>query len=80
MMRNPSYDANFYIFDFWATFGGKIGGASKPDLKVGPLGGPFGTTTILEFSGLNLPPLNKVKFCIFDMTFFIRLNTQSNFI
>ena len=37
MMRNPSYNAYFSFFIFWATFGGKIGVAitSAPN-GVGP--------------------------------------------
>ena len=52
MMRNPSCDAPFYLcfFGSWTTFGGEMGwphahplwsGDSKPDQKVGPLGGIF---------------------------------------
>ena len=60
VLINPSYEANISFLIFWATFGGKMGvasvhhahplwsGASKPDQKVGPLGGPFGSTAILK--------------------------------
>ena len=39
-------------------------GSSKPDQKVGPLGGPFGSTAISKFSRVNPIPLNFYCFII----------------
>ena len=54
-MRNPSYDAYLLFMTFWATVGGEnLRGyqaqteASKPNQKVGQLGGTFRPTTIIS--------------------------------
>ena len=55
VMRNLSHDAYFSFSLFWATFGGKwawplrappMVWGIQTDQKVGPLDGPFGSTTI----------------------------------
>ena len=51
VMSNPSYDDYFLLifFDFLGHFWRENErGSSKPNQKVGPLGGPFGPTAMSE--------------------------------
>ena len=50
VMRNCDFDAFLKISYFWREngrgrhSGAKVSGASRPNQKVGPMGGPFGPT------------------------------------